>query len=173
MKPYRPPKGTLNSAAESGDIESIMFYLLEGADVNGKKANGHFPLAGAAHYGHAQTVKDLIEHGAKVNMFTAIHWSPLYIAAWRQHFDVAKVLLSAGASTTSRTLYSEYGPSGAGFTALHAAASNGDGKMVRLLLKYGANPHKKAGDRLPEDVANDAGHKAIARLLRAKRRAHI
>lgn len=173
MKPYRPPKRTLNSAAESGDIESIMFHLLEGVDVNETKANGHFPLAGATHYGHTQAVKFLIEHGAKINMLTALHWSPLYIAAWRQHLDIAKVLLAGGASTTPRTLYSEYGPSVAGFTALHAAAFNGDRNMVRLLLKHGADARKKAGDRLPEDVASDAGHSAIARLLRAERQKHI
>ena len=171
MKLYRPPKGTLHSAAESGDIESIMFHLLEGADINGRKANGHFPLAGAAHYRHVKAVNYLIEHGAKINMLTTLHWTPLYIAAWRQHLDVAKVLLSAGASTAPRTLHSEYGPSADGFTALHAAAFNGDRKMVRLLLKYRADPRKKAGGRLPEDVASDAGHKAVAILLRAKRRA--
>ena len=47
MKPYRPPNRTLNSAANSGDIESIMFHLLEGANVNARNAIGHFPLAGA------------------------------------------------------------------------------------------------------------------------------
>lgn len=172
MKPYRPPNRTLNSAANSGDIESIMFHLLEGANVNARNAIGHFPLAGAAHFGHAQAVKYLLEHGAKIDMLTALNWSPLYIAAWRQHLDVAKVLLSAGASTRSRTLHSNYGPSEAGFTALHAAARTGNSKMVRLLLKHGADIAKKAGGRLPEDVASGAGHKAVARLLRAKRRAH-
>jgi ankyrin repeat protein len=148
-----------------------MFHLLEGADVNGKKATGHFPLAGAAYYGHAQAVKYLLEHGAKIDLLTALNWSPLYIAVWRQHLDVAEVLLSAGASTKSHTLYSEYGPSLEGFTALHAAAHTGNSKMVRLLLKHGADVGKKAGGRLPEDVASDEGHKAVARLLRAKRRA--
>lgn len=173
MKPYRPPNRTLNSAAESGDIESIMFHLLEGADVNGRKANGYFPLGGAAHYGHPQAVKYLVEHGAKINMLTTYHWSPLFIAAWRQHHDVAKILLAAGASTKPRTIYGEYSPCPGGFTALHAAAFNGDIKMVRLLVAHGADISAKARDRLPEDVARDEGHKSITRLLSAKRRGRL
>lgn len=172
LKSYRPPKRTLNAASESGDIESIMFHIIEGADLNGRNASGHFPLAGAAHYGHAQAVRYLVEHGAKIDMLTTLNWSPLYIAAWRQHLDVAKVLLSAGASTKPRTYSGEYSPCPGEFTALHAAAFNGNTQMVRLLLKYGADARKKAGGRLPEDVARDQGHNAIERLLTATRRAH-
>ena len=171
MKPYQPPKRTLHSAAESGDIESIMFHLLEGADVNERKANGHFPLGGAAHCGHPQAVKYLVEHGAKINMLTTFHWSPLFIAAWQDHLDVAKVLLAAGASTKPRTISGEYSPCPDGYTALHAAATTGNMKMVRLLLAHGADTSAKAWGELPEDVARDEGHISIARLLRAKRRA--
>ncbi len=148
-----------------------MFHLLAGADVNGRTANGHFPLAGAAFKGHAQAAQYLIEHGAKVNMLTAFHWSPLYIAVVSRHLDVARVLLSAGASTKPQTIPNEYGTSPRGFAALHAAASTGEGKMVRLLLRHGADPCRKAEGRLPEDVASDAGHQAIAKLLRARRTA--
>ena len=170
MKQYRPAKRTLNAAAESGDIESIMYHLLEGADINGRNGSGHFPLGGAVHYGHTQAVMYLIKRGAKINMLTSLHWTPLYIAASRQHLEIAKVLLSAGASTKPKTLHGDYGSSYRGFTALHISACNGDMKMVRLLLKHGADPRTKADSRLPEDIATDRGHKEVARLLRVKRK---
>lgn len=170
MKPYRPPSKTLNSAAENGDIESIMFHLLDGADINGCLASGHFALSGAVHYGHAQAVMYLLEQGANKNMRTALGWSPLFIAAWRKHLECAKVLLLAGASVKHRTYSDEYSPCPGEFTALHAAAYNGDRKMIRLLLKHGADPRTRAGGKLPEDVASDQRHKAVARVLRAKRR---
>lgn len=171
VKPFRPKRRTINAAAENGDIESIMFHLLEGVDINSRNANGFFPLGGAVHFGHQQAVGYLIDHGADINMLTVLNWSPLYIAAWRRHLDVAKILLKAGANTKGRTLHCDYGPSQAGFTALHAAALNGDSKMARLLLKYGADPRKRAAGRLPEDVARNEGHIAVARILGANRRA--
>jgi hypothetical protein len=41
---------------------------------------------------------------------------------------------------------------------------------VRLLLKHGADPRTKADGGLPEDKANNKGHKKVASLLRAKRK---
>ena len=104
-------------------------------------------------------------------MLTEFDWSPLYIAVWQKHLDVAKVLLAAGASTKPQSGYHEYSPSPGGFTALHAAAHLGNTMMVRLLLKYGASPSKKAHGKLPEEIAAINGHKQLARILRAYRRA--
>ncbi len=171
VKAYRPPRRTLHSAAENGDIESIMFHLLKGADINARKSRGYFPLGAAAHFGHATAVQFLIDHGADIEMLTECRWSPLYIAAWQEHLNVAKVLLAAGASTKPRSGYNQYSPSPSEFTALHAAAHLGNTKMVRLLLRYGANPGEKAHDKLPEEIAANNGHKQIARILRAHRRA--
>jgi len=171
LKAYHPPHRTLHSAAEHGDIESIMFHLLEGADINARKSRGYFPLGAATHFGHATAVQFLIDHGADIEMLTEYRWSPLYIAAWQQHLDVAKVLLTAGASTKPRSGYGEYSPSPSDFTALHAAAHLGNTKMVRLLLKYGASPSEKTHGELPEEIAANNGHKQIARILRAHRRA--
>jgi ankyrin repeat protein len=166
MKPYKPKKRTLNSAAEFGDIPSIMFHLLNGADINGRIGNGFFPLGGAVHYGHGQATLYLIEHGADINTPTTLNWSPLYIAAWMRHLEVAKILLQAGADTKLSTIYRQYTPSREGYTALHAAAFNGDAKMVRLLLKYGASKRARASKLTPEDVARRSGFSSVARLLK-------
>jgi ankyrin repeat protein len=165
MKPYKPKKRTLNSAAEDGDIPSIMYHLLNGADINGRIGSGFFPLGGAVHYGHSQATLYLIEHGAEVNMLTSLNWSPLYIAAWRRHHEVAKILLEAGANTKLPTSYHPFAQSWDGFTALHAAAFNGDVKMIRLLLKYGASKRARAEKLTPEDVARQFGYTTVAKIL--------
>lgn len=170
LKEYRPPKRTIHSAAESGDIESISYHLLEGVDVNGRTARGYFPLAGAAYNGHAQAVRYLLDHGAKIDMLTKFRWTALYNAVWREHIDVAEVLLDAKASTKVCTIAGEHGPSQTGFTVLHAAAHTGNLAMVKLLLKYGSDPGKKAAQQLPEDVARAMGHKEVAKLLELTRR---
>ncbi len=166
MKPYKPTNRTLHSAAEAGDIPSIMFHLLDGANINRRDSSGYFPLSASVHYGHAQATLYLIEHGANINMRTKLNWSPLYIATWRGHLDVAKILLEAGANTKLRTISNEYAKSLEGFTAMHAAAFNGDSKMVRLLLKYGASPRARARKLTPEDVARLNGFESVARLLK-------
>jgi len=146
-----------------------MFHLLERADINGTKSKGFFPLGGAALHGHAQAVQYLLDHGASIDMASELNWTSLYIAVSRKHLDVAEVLLRAGANTGVPAFYSQYGPSRAGFTALHAAALIGDLEMVRLLLTYDADPCRRAGRVLPEDVARLEGHAEVAQVLASTR----
>jgi ankyrin repeat protein len=55
-----------------------------------------------------------------------------------------------------------------GWTALHAAAQNGDTDMVDVLLQYGANPDAENDDgKTPSAVAREKGHTRIVELLQA------
>ena len=110
MKPYRPKRRTLNAAAENGDIESIMYHLLLGADIDQKLANGHCALGGAVFNGHAQAVQFLIERGAKIDQTSQCNWSPLYIAVWKNDLKIAELLLCAGADTEVATVSDGYCP---------------------------------------------------------------
>jgi ankyrin repeat protein len=170
VKAYRPARRTLCAAAENGDIPSIGFHLLEGADINGTKSKGFLTLGGAALHGHAQAVQYLLDHGANIDMASELNWTTLYIAASRKYLDVAEVLLRAGADTSNPTHHSEYGLSRDGFTALHAAALAGDLNMVRRLLAYSADPCTTARRDLPQDVARLERHAVIARVLAAESR---
>jgi len=167
MKPYKPKRKTLNAAATNGDIESIMYHLLMGADIDQKLANGHCALGGAVFNGHAQAVQFLIERGAKIDQTSACNWSPLYIAAWRNDLVIAKLLLDAGADIEVATALDGYGNSPFRYTALHWAAERGWFRMTKLLLKYGANPKVENGHGVrPETLAREAGFLKVARMLR-------
>ncbi len=49
---------------------------------------------------------------------------------------------------------------------LHAAASNGEAAMVRLLLPQTKDPRQKnRAGRTPHDYAVENGHRAVAKLL--------
>lgn len=70
---------------------------------------------------------------------------PLGTAAFVQSVPLARVLLDHGADPNH--------PGEDGFTALHAAAQNGDEELVRLLLEHGADPSLTTTDgRRPADI---------------------
>ena len=71
------------------------------------------------------------------------------------------MLLEAGADANARQ--------GGGFTALQAAAQNGDPEMARDLLDHGADPTAATDDgRTALSIAEEQGHEEVAALLRAE-----
>lgn len=171
MKPYKPQRKTLNAAASNGNIESIMYHLLMGADIDQKLANGHCALGGAVFNGHAQAVQFLIERGVNINQTSQCNWSPLYIAAWKNNLEIAKLLLEAGADTEIATVSDGYGNSPSGYTALHWAAEQGWLSMTRLLLKYGANPKRKNGcGNKPAKLAREVDFTKVTAERRSRKK---
>jgi ankyrin repeat protein len=71
------------------------------------------------------------------------------------------MLLAAGADPNTRQ--------NGGFTALHAAAQNGDAAMARDLLDHGAavDPATEDG-RTALTIAEEQGHDEVAALLRQR-----
>jgi ankyrin repeat protein len=70
---------------------------------------------------------------------------PLGTAAFVQSVPLARLLLDHGADPNR--------PGERGFTALHAAAQNGDDELARLLLERGADASVAADDgRSPADL---------------------
>lgn len=84
--------------------------------------------------------------------------TPLLEASWNGDVALVEALLAAGADPD--------GPGAFGFTPLHAAAAAGDQEVVAALFAAGAFP-SHAGARLPSDLAEHAGHSALAAFLRA------
>ena len=99
---------------------------------------GHLFLL-AARLGNIKAVKDYIETGADPDTQdkhygeTALQW-----AAAGRHEETAALLLENGADPDI--------PSGAGLTALHAAAGRGLARMTADFLKNGADPNIQAKD---------------------------
>jgi ankyrin repeat protein len=54
-------------AAGEGRLTAVRYLLDEGADLNGRDADGNTPLTEAAFFGHAPVVKELLVRGANVN----------------------------------------------------------------------------------------------------------
>ena len=61
-----------------------------------------------------------------------------------------------------------------GFTALHAAAHNGQIEMIKLLVAAGANPKLKNNkNKTPEDLAREKGHEEVVEYLKQYYRTKI
>jgi ankyrin repeat protein len=90
----------------------------------------------------------LLDAGADPNMLATSSFArvpPLGTAAFVQSVPLARLLLDHGADPNR--------PGERGFTALHAAAQNGDDELARLLLERGADASVAADDgRRPADL---------------------
>jgi ankyrin repeat protein len=90
----------------------------------------------------------LLEAGADPNVLATSSFAPvppLGTAAFVRSVPLARLLLDHGADPNR--------PEAGGFTALHAAAQNGDEELARLLLERGADPSLAAKDgRRPGDL---------------------
>lgn len=150
-------------AAEAGD-----YYLMEGLlnsyphYVHEVNDDGWTALHLAAHYGHEAIVKMLLAHGADPNARSQndLANTPIHAAAagGSRSLDALRTLLAHGADVNA----AQHG----GYTALHAAAQNGDRAMVDLLLSSGADPTFRSTDgRDAASFARDKGHKEIVGLF--------
>jgi ankyrin repeat protein len=117
--------------------------------------------------GHANVVKVLLSYGVSPDEAPPRACKPLHEAvAYSQH-ACAELLLSSHADTG--TLVSMIGSSY--HTVLTLATSKGDRDMVKLLLKYGADPWHRILDHLQNTGAHicangfDSGSIACLRLL--------
>jgi uncharacterized protein len=96
---------------------------------------GRTPLHYAAAEGRVDNVIRLLGAGANPNLQDDNGWSPLHFAAQTVSPGATEALLAAGADTKLRDFF--------GNTALSTAvfASKGDGSVIELLLRAGADPH--------------------------------
>ena len=101
-------------------------------DARQYQMGGSSALLFAAQNGSAESARLLLAAGANANDEAGDGKSALVTAAFAGHTEVGQLLLDAGADPNT---------SGAGYTALHAAALRGDVALVKALLARGANPH--------------------------------
>ena len=150
-------------AARQNDLESAKILLAAGADINGTSAYGWTPLLTATKNGFYKFANYFIDHGADVNIANKGGWTPLYLATDNRNIEGgdyptrksdiddlvyiqklldkgANVNARAGESTETRTVFTNQWLNEAGATPFLRAAQSGDIVLMRLLLKYGADP---------------------------------
>jgi len=130
------------------------------AQLNAYSADGFFPLALAAFFGHPQTVKLLIARGADVGQAAR---NPMKIQALHSavtnSFETVKLLVDAGAPVNAKQ--------DKGWAPLHEAVNRGDAEMTRYLLAHGADPKQQNDDgKSAIGLAAEKGNQDILRLLK-------
>ncbi|MES2841980.1 MAG: ankyrin repeat domain-containing protein [Pseudomonadota bacterium] len=105
--------------------------------MNASDKQGRTPLHYAAGDGNAAEVRRLLKAGADANHQDANGWSPLHFAAQASSAECTDALLGSGASPSLQDSH--------GNTALFRAvfASKGEGDVIMLLRRAGANPRTK------------------------------
>jgi ankyrin repeat protein/mono/diheme cytochrome c family protein len=155
-----PRDHALFSAIRSGDLAVLESHLREGTPLNVQAADGTTPLALAALYGTADTVRLLLDHGADPNAAGQAGASPLLLAAG--DLEKVRLLVARGADVNARSKL--------GNTPLIAAAAHvGNLDVVKLLLDHGADPQAKNRNAITVLTSAVSGNDAnIVRLLVAR-----
>jgi ankyrin repeat protein len=153
----------LHFAAREGDLESTRVLLDGGADINQLTEYGWTPLLTAINNRNYRLAQLLLERGADPNIANKGGWTPLYIATDNRnieggdypvpqpdidHLEVIVSLLEKGANpnarvkdnTLTRTIFTMQWFYEDGATAFVRASQSSDTELMKVLLKYGADP---------------------------------
>ena len=152
----------LMQACKEGLIDSVLFLLDLGADINLKCKGDCAALNIACLYGHMDIVKLLLSRGALVNNCTAIGGSALMSACEGGHLDIVTYLLDLGADINA--VGGKHG------TALRAACHLSNVELINLLLAHGADINladSSGNTALMEACRMDKGE-IVAILLESK-----
>jgi uncharacterized protein len=128
--------------------------------VNSYSDDGWTPLHLACFFGQPEVARALLAKGADVHArgHNPMENTPLHAAVAGHSKDAVRALLEGGADVNAR----QHG----GWTALQAAAQNGDVEMARLLIAAGADINARADNQQNAmDLALTKGHQAMADLL--------
>lgn len=143
-----PPLDLFEAAALGKRELMAMLVDEDPAEMAACSPDGFTPLHLSCFFGHFHCAQLLIREAADVNAVAdnPMAVAPIHSAAAGRHLDIVKLLLDNGACINAR----QHG----GWTALHAAAMNGDQAMLDALLDAGADAGLKSDDgRTAADMA--------------------
>jgi len=157
-------------AARVGDLESARLLVAAGANVNDADAWGVSAVTLAAHSGFTPLVECLLDNGADPSAMRA-GFAPIHEAIMRRDEAMVAALLSHGADanaplktwTPTRRSSDDwnFAPELVGATPFWLAARFVEPGVMRLLLKYGADPKfVQHGDRMVEGRGEAFQHRA-------------
>lgn len=148
----------LSVAAACGNIGAAKSLVGNDKSLLEERIATVTPLVAASNYGNYGMVECLLKLGADPNsgLGPTSHgsWAPLAIAASFEHPKTMKMLLKNKACPNVRGMES-------GTTPLFYAVKSMNVDLVRLLMRYGANPKHKHLDRplLIEVINSEVSHK--------------
>lgn len=143
---------------DSGNVAKV---LDEGGEINKVHSDGMAPIHVAVRKGSHDMVSLLLSYDCDVNLAAAKDvggMTALHFAARLGYFDIAEDLIRAKADVNARATSDA--------TPLHEAALNGQEKILRLLLKFEADPLLiDYMGMCPHRYAKKAGFKELAKEL--------
>ncbi|RZC36770.1 Ankyrin repeat domain containing protein, partial [Asbolus verrucosus] len=157
----------LHFASAEGDAIVVDFLLKRGADVNVRNDFGHSPLHLAVKNANFDVATLLVDSGADIDARDGDSETPLHYAARSGHVDIIDLLVSEGAKIGDVLPCAVGGghfdavdllvKKGANLSQvlLHEAASEGEVRIVELLLRQG----------LSVDARNGKGETALHRAV--------
>jgi hypothetical protein len=113
-------------AAEAGDTAAVQRLLKEGADINGRDAQGRTPVMAATHGNRVETVRALIQAGADINIRDNRLDNPFLYAGAEGLLEILRLTIDAKADTKLTNRF--------GGTALIPAAERGHVEVANELL---------------------------------------
>ena len=127
----QPATTPLIEAVKSGDTGTLRALLGQGADVNGREADGTTALHWATHRNDLTTADILIDAGAGADAATRYGVTPLSLAATNGSAAMIDALLRAGADPNHASPEGE--------TPLMTTARTGAAEAIQVLLDHGAS----------------------------------
>jgi uncharacterized protein len=130
--------------------------------LNAYSGDGFFPLALAAFFGHADTVRLLLERGADLGMVARnpMRLQAVHAGVASGSVDVVRLLVEAGAEVNAKQQ--------GGWAPLHEAVNRNNVELVRLLLRHGADPRQQNDEgKSAIGLAADKGYVELLKLLKA------
>lgn len=134
-----------------------------------RAGGGRIGYHSAAERGDTEAIRHLLkgltarERETRVNAFNRFGFAPIHAATFYEQNEALRTLLDLGADPNLRTNRSHW------TYPLHLAAFRGSSKALKILIEAGADPYLQDWQGFNAlNVADLAGHKAVAPLLRAR-----
>lgn len=140
-------------------VRSILCH--PGNDIDAHDENGETPLLWAAKYGTTIHLRLLFDYGADINEVDSLQRTALhYISIRPECTMLTEYFLKKGANTNTKDKF--------GRSPLHHAANTGLPEIVKLLLKYRADPFNvDKNGQTPFDIACDRNRKVISNFIKS------